>query len=276
MKYILSLLLTMVSLHSCLKTNPVVNDGVLFEHIQGDWKTKIIRSGFRLRSFTFSFQDSICSYKQPWGEFSKYKIISDTLIIQKRGTSAFVDSNSITFKIEIFSKDSLKLIFISESAKDLFTKYQGFSESVTLYKILQKNNISPFKISFNSSGCYGTCPSMTLEIDNAQNIIFNGRKYTEKEKGHKGKISAAMYKNVLQQIRNLPLDSLKESYRAPWTDDQTCCIGLEFKNNSVNSCAYGYYKEPLELRILFHTLIELYKHLDLVTYDIGKNTINNQ
>ncbi len=269
----------MVLVFSCSGIKPVLNKGTFLEQIQGDWKTKTIQSASRSRSFSFSFRDSLCAYKQPWGDFVKYKITADTLIIQKRGSASFLDSNTIYFKIKNFSQDSLQLLYISESAKDLFAKYQDFSESVTLYKIQQKNSITPLKISFYSSRCFGTCPAMALEIDSAQNILFDGRYYTEKEKGYRGKIPSGLYKNILQQIRNLPLSSLKKLYRAPWTDDQKCCLSLEYKEGIIKTCAYGQYEEPLELRILFHSLIELYKQLDLFPYTLNRNlfpTMNNQ
>lgn len=271
MKNLLIIILIVTCLLSCSALKQSDKTPNLFEKIQGDWKTKIVDSGSRDRSFVFSFQDSLCAYKYPWGPFSKYRLKDDTLVIQKRRTTAFVDFNSIYYKIENFSKDSLELLLMSESAIEMFKKYPEFNNPISLYRIQEKNNIIPAKIHFYSSPCFGTCPSLALEIDSSGNILFDGRNYTSKENGHRGKLSSKMYQNILKQIRNLTLDSLKESYRAPWTDAQNCCVAIEHANGVTKICAYGQYKEPLELRILFHTLIELYKQIELKPTLIERN-----
>ncbi|MER3328309.1 MAG: hypothetical protein RIF34_01935, partial [Candidatus Kapaibacterium sp.] len=48
-----------------------------------------------------------------------------------------------------------------------------------------------------------------------------------------------------------------------WGHDQTCGVKIQFEDNSIESKAYGYYKEPIELRILFYYLMNLYHDVEL-------------
>lgn len=68
---------------------------------------------------------------------------------------------------------------------------------------------------------------------------------------------------IKSEINSIQLDSLKQMYSANWTDDQTCGVIIKTKDKTYESSAYGFDKEPIELRILFHKLMELYKSVEL-------------
>ena len=113
------------------------------------------------------------------------------------------------------------------------------------------------------TGCFGTCPSMYLEIDSMGNFFFEGKNFTEKEGLYSGILSDDELKIIKSEINSIQLDKLSELYMARWTDDQTCGVSIKTKDKTYESSAYGFNNEPVELRILFHKLMELYKTIEL-------------
>jgi hypothetical protein len=104
---------------------------------------------------------------------------------------------------------------------------------------------------------------MYLELDSLGNLLFDGQYHTDKEGLYSGKISAAELKLITTKVQAIQLDSLESNYSASWTDQQTCGVRIQTKDNTYQSSAYGFNKEPVELRILFHKLMELYKYAKL-------------
>jgi hypothetical protein len=136
-------------------------------------------------------------------------------------------------------------------------------DTIRYSKIHPKNNITPAAIYFASSGCFGSCPVMHLEIDSNRNIRYYGESFTSKTQGHKGKLSETEYNSIISKIRNLPVDSLKEYYACSHTDDETLGIAIAHDNKIIRSSAYGHEEEPMELYILLTHLQNLYKQIHL-------------
>lgn len=241
---------------------------LLVNLIQGDWATDTYKENADEKTYTFTFQDSTCSYLYPYGEYTAFEISSDTLIISERTRRR---RNGITggnekYQFKIIDLDEFELILspISEGTVKLF-KYlkETKFDTIHLKRIRPKNNVKIERIAFYSTACYGTCPSMYLEIDDEGNILFHGRNYTEKDGFFTGQISDVELQLIEQKIHNIDLDSLLKRYSAPWTDSQTCGVKIKTSTNEIESSAYGLNKEPVELRILFHRLMEVYKVAEL-------------
>lgn len=186
--------------------------------------------------------------------------------------STFQNSlNQDTFKYEI-KKDTLYLKYntirrlpIVKLTVDSLVLLSGIKQEykLRLSKLHPKNNITPSAIYFASSGCFGSCPVMKLEIDSFRNVRFWGESYTSLKGGFSGRISDNEYNSIINKIRNLPVDSLHTYYQAPTTDQETLGVSFLYGNKVTRSSAYGQYEEPMELRILFAKLINLYKHASL-------------
>jgi hypothetical protein len=237
------------------------------DKIQGDWISDIIKSDLDERRLIFSFEDTLCIYGYAWGEYTRFEIKEDLLLIKEaKFNQRDIPKNKKTyvFKILTLSDDSLVISATTKETKELYDHYVDFkADKIILHKVKKKNSIIPSKISFFSSRCYGTCPSILLEIDSSKKVSFYGYAYADKEGGYTGKISMKDYSFILNKIRNLQLDSIKEDYSANWTDDQTCGVVIDYQNKVLHSRVYGFDKEPIELRILFHKLIEVYKQINL-------------
>ncbi len=267
MKNRIGILILILSLFGCSQSQ--INKPIsINQKIKGNWKTEYFNGNWKKTAYIFTFQDSTCSYLYPWGEFSKYWIAGDTLKIKERIRERRnnIDGGKIVydFLIDSISNKTLFLKPLSSQTKELFRheKEQNF-ELIKLSKINKYRDWNIIRIGFYSTGCFGTCPSMYLEIDSIGNILFNGQMFTKKEGLYSGVLSKKELKTIKSEINNIKLDSLKKMYSANWTDDQTCGVIIKTKNGTYESSAYGFNEEPIELRILFHRLMELYKNVEL-------------
>lgn len=238
------------------------------ETIKGDWLSDTFKHGLGDEVLVFSFQDSICSYLFPYGEYSAFRINLDTLIINERieyprgGPTGSKDK----YHFEIIKSDYENLFIrpIDPKAMGLFENFEGLNwDTLKLRKVKPKNDIKIKKIGFYSTGCYGTCPAMYLEIDSLGNILFSGNRYTKKIGLFSGKIAKSELELILDKVHNIQLDGLKAHYEAGYTDAQTCGIKIQTEKKVYESKVYGSDEEPVELRILFHKLMELYKQANL-------------
>ncbi len=242
----------------------------LKETIKGNWKTEYYRwhiDSIPIKdiALVFTFEDSTCSYLSAQGTYAKYWLRHDTINIktQPHTRNNNIRDNEIIYKFLIgsTSANNLTLIPVTENTKLLLEPY--YIDTIQLAKIKKAFNWRIKRIGFFSSGCFGTCPAMYLEIDSTNNLFFKGIHYTENKGLYSGKLSQQTLEAIKSDINSIALDSLKRMYYARWTDDQTCGVRIKTVDTTYESGAYGYDKEPIELRILLHRLIELYKHVDL-------------
>jgi hypothetical protein len=227
--------------------------------IKGDWQGTIKYEdpfAYRNNNRYLSFEDSLCTNSMPWGANLKYYIKHDTVFFE----SAVVNKDYQKYQYAILKLTSDSLILLSPATS------VDAADTIVLSRIRKKNSILPSAIYFASSSCFGSCPVVHFKIDSLHNFTYFGSFFTDPVGGHSGKISAAEYETILNQINNLPLDSLKSYYRAPWTDDRTLGVAIEAGGQLIKSAAYGNYKEPIELTILLDKLINTYKHIPL-SYD---------
>jgi len=267
MKKTIGILILIIGLIGCSQSQKKTSIPIT-QKIKGNWKTEYFKTNWKETAYVFTFQDSTCSYLYPWGQFSKYWIEGDTLNIKERTRKR---RNNISggkivyqFLIDSITNETLFLKPLSNKTKELFRneKEQNL-ELIKLSKIKENRDWQIERIGFYSTGCFGSCPSMYLEIDSIGNLLFNGKYYTEKEGLYSGVLSTKELETIKSEINTIQLDSLKKMYSANWTDDQTCGISIKTKDKTYESSAYGFNKEPIELRILFHRLMELYKKVEM-------------
>jgi hypothetical protein len=112
---------------------------------------------------------------------------------------------------------------------------------------------------------------MKLKVYSNFDIKYEGRFYTEKNGYYSGKITKSQMDRLKRKLSLLDFKSLQENYEAMWTDYQTCDISIQTKDTIYKTSVYGFNKEPLELRILFNELMELYKHTEMKMDSMHKN-----
>jgi hypothetical protein len=215
------------------------------------------------RQSVFSFQDSLCSV-MPFADFSSFSIRNKVIYVWKNNTH-YPRKKAIHRRYKIISLKKNQLLLIAMDAR------KHYSDTLTLGRIKEKNRIIPTMISFHSSGCYGTCPSISLDVDSNRTIRYFGGGFAKKEGGYKGTISDQDYKVLLRLIHQLPLKTLKKDYAANWTDDQTCTIAIRYNGKWKTCRVYGCDQEPIELRLL----LQRFFLIDQKTQLSPDSTVNN-
>lgn len=261
----LLILVIIIILFSCSQTKKYRTEDII-----GDWYSAPIQNDNGIHDYstlTFSFEDNVCSCSFTYNNFVNYKIVNDELILDAKLEDK---SNTRTSKYKIIklTKDSLFLAIIDN--KTLYiTKYLNNLkvDTLKLAKVMKKNAIKFDRIGFYSSGCFGDCPVMFLEIDSVRNILFNGISFTQNIGIFTGKLSEEDMSIILKKINALSLGNLKPFYKVNWTDDQTLSVVIRDGNNIIVSGAYGSKDEPIELRLLFNKLKEVYKNVNLTKED---------
>ncbi len=111
------------------------------------------------------------------------------------------------FKIKELKKNKLVIVPILEKEKrkkgeyrkldyNLFSKekqYVFYNRESLLSKVNFK------KITFHSSTCFGTCPSMSVQIDVDGTVYYKGKEYADKKGNYKGELS----KNDIYQLKKI-------------------------------------------------------------------------
>lgn len=211
--------------------------------IKGDWLGQEQPEGFEHDQMEFlMFEDSTCRMPYDHDGYS-YEILEDTLYIRSMKSRKALPA---IFTIANLTNDSL--VLLSGKRQQNTTRYA---------RTRLKNNITPTAIYFARVGCFDGCPITYLEIDSNRNIRYYYDRFTSNIEGRKVKLSEAQYNRILNKIRCLPVDSLKEYYSCSHTDDETFGVAIAHDNKITRSTAYGHEAEPMELFILLSHLHDL-------------------
>jgi hypothetical protein len=254
MKSMLSTLSLGLLLYSCIgeaKIAPILPSQ---DSIWGTWVF-----GSKIEN-TISFEDSICRYGSINLDFGVHKVSNDTISIYRSKESFVNQKPFIKLKVLQFCMDSI-LVAITSKNKAHFIKINALDSSVFyLKKIKEKEpSIPPTIISF----CSSSRPNLKIEIDSQRNVLFMGFSNTALLNGYKGKLTKTQFKFLHSYIKNLPLNKLKDEYAIDFPGLQGRCLYLKYRNGEQKICSYGIDQEPKELKILYHKLAEMYKHIDL-------------
>lgn len=261
MKPTITLFLLFFGLISCTE-NHAQTDSNSTKTILGNWKTEPYNDGWRDASLLFTFQDSTCTLLTPWSESHSYKTNLDTITIIKKQEDEKLGPIHYQFIVDSLSNSYLCLKPIGKETMNLFYRFKDNNfDKIELTKIQEHYDWNIKRIGFYSSICYGTCPSMYLEIDSSGNIYFQGLMYTNKEGNYKGKLRQTQLDSLKSMLNTINLDSVDKKYIAGWTDDQTCAIKIKTADKIYQTSVYGFDSEPIEVRLLIEKLKGLYKEV---------------
>lgn len=221
---------------SCCNKNSKLNYASL---IKGDWQGQKTTEGFEHDQTEFlSFEDSTCRVSIREGAL-RYKIANDSLYI------IAPDDRTGKFIIVTLTKDSLVM---------LSGKHQR--DTIKYTRVSAKNDIHPSAIYFANPGCFDDCPIALLEIDSSRTIRYSGTTFTQAG-AYKGKLSEKVYQSIINRIRNLPADLLKEHNFNPDRALLHMQVAIVHENKVAALTAYGVDGEPVELHILLEKLMHL-------------------
>ena len=230
--------------------NKITNDTLV-----GEWIST------EKEGISFSFDLQRCYYLYAAGNFAVYKIVDSQLIIfdtiksQKKS-----QTKELNFKISKLNDETIELI---ADRATLSRHFDDRMDTIILRKVKPRFNTDFDRIEFESSECFGACPSLKLIIYRNGQISYEGRAYTEKNGYYSGNLTKAQMDRIKRKINLIDLIQLKNKYAAMWTDDVTYRITIQSSDTVCQTSVYGFDKEPMELRILINELMELYKHTEM-------------
>jgi uncharacterized protein DUF6438 len=242
----IALLSCICILVSCTMRNP---ENGYAQLIQGDWLSPRTSEGFEHDQMEyFIFEDSTCRMPYSNNDYY-YDIQDDTLYIRSMKSMRELP---IIFPIVKLTKDSLVLL-----------SGRRYQNTIRYTKTQIKNNITPGAIYFASSGCKDGCSLTYVQIDSNRNFRYYYEGSPSTLEVHKGKLSETEYNRIINKIRCLPVDSLKEYYSCSLPDEETLSVAIAHDNKITRSRAFGHEAEPIELYILLNHLMFLNQQLIL-------------
>lgn len=157
------------------------------------------------------------------GTLTTYRIIGDSIKIYHKTNGKWN-----AYKIHALTTDTLKLV--AGDGYDTYAKLTYQTDTTEHYD----------KIVLTTSGCYGTCPVLSLSINNKGDFLFYGIKYTDTIGLYKGQISLEEFKNFEENFKQSAIKNLKDHYAASWTDDQTVSVSFIRNDTIIKSVSdYG-------------------------------------
>lgn len=243
--------------------NQTVDKPDYFQKLQGDWINSFQSDKEIKQTLVFSFRGNSYCYLNPYSTSRQFSLKADTITIYEEG-NRFGDTIQYHFKILRVSEDSLCLQKLPLDIHETYTViHEGMPDTFKLKKIKPKHQIRIERVGFYSTACFGACPAMHLELDSTGNMLFWGLGHTEIEGLFSGNVSDSVLRQIVKSIHNIPLKSLERDYVLPVVDIPTYGIKLVTSNQEYEIELHGDNNTPVELTILVHDLMELYKRVDL-------------
>jgi len=75
-----------------------------------------------------------------------------------------------------------------------------------------------FSLSMNKGACFGSCPVYSIQIDHVGNMVYDGKRFTEKSGMHKNKLSKVEFQSVIDQLAKMNFFALPENYKSGIAD----------------------------------------------------------
>ena len=233
----------------------------VIRNISGDWVYEFVEPKglpegvvfIREENRFLSFTDSTVAMNG--GDFLPYRIkqniIKPSVIIYKKKDSISVTRYGEITRIAVNEWDTLPLRVIGKAI-----------EIDQLYhRLLPKTQVHFDSILFMSGGCYGSCPVFSMMIHSNGRVFFHGEKYTEKQGYYSGVLSESQSKSILSKFQQVDFENIGSNYGVGADGHSRHLEVYSEEKKRYVSVMFNY--EPMELSILLHYFMELYKWIDL-------------
>ncbi len=199
------------------------------------------------RNITNNKRDGYIEYL---GHKTKYIITKDSLNIYN-----LEKNNWDKYKVLNLNKDSLTLIRIRDTIYFIKTSYQ-----IDKYENYDQ-------IILSSSGCYGSCPILSISIDKNGEVIYYGHNFNKTNGLFKAKVDFKLFKEIEYEFKKARVNLLNDKFTKPVTDMQYVNVHFIRNGQIVKSISDYGNSSPEEFYWAYNRLMYLYQKLDLVKID---------
>ncbi|MDG2525568.1 DUF6438 domain-containing protein [Stenotrophomonas sp. HITSZ_GD] len=105
-------------------------------------------------------------------------------------------------------------------------------ESPQRHRPLPEVPLDQVVMTLSRSGCYGTCPSYRVTVRGDGRVEYEGGRFTDVAQKVAYRIPVERVARLVEQVRKADLWSLRETYRAPITDNPSYQLRLQFGNEA--------------------------------------------
>lgn len=100
------------------------------------------------------------------------------------------------------------------------------------------HNWNSLRMSLERTGCFGPCPSYSIEVHGDGTVLYNGDAFVAVMGQHRGEISQQALLNMLDAFRAADYFSLHGKYRSAVTDNPTYTTSIQFDGHSKKVIDY--------------------------------------
>lgn len=231
------------------------------EMILGIWATNYDKTGFEF------FTDGVCDYKLGFNDYERFKID------YQQQDKVLYNLGSIT-KYTI-TKDSLKIFNLSDKKWDSYKVKKLNNDTLVINRnsswttFIKKHydvkNVPNFDaVIVSASGCYGSCPMVSIMINKNGIVNYNGSYHTSAKGSYTSKISKKAFNEISLRFKRANYIKLKDGYGAGTTDGRTVSV-LFIKNGKIiKSIEDDGFSIPSEFTWAYSPLITIYQNLNLI------------
>ena len=181
------------------------------------------------------------------GDSTQYRIEDDSLKILDP-----IRKTWNNYKIISITSDSLTL----QKHKDYYIKYFK-----TNYKLNPTETYD--KIIVSSSGCYGTCPIMDIELNKNGTVYYLGENYNLINGSYISKISESEYNSIEEAFKKSNILKLDNHYSAPITDLNTITVTLVKNDRIIKTISDYAGQAPNEFIMAYRKAMYVYQKVKL-------------
>ncbi|HEY6161937.1 MAG TPA: DUF6438 domain-containing protein [Bacteroidia bacterium] len=127
-------------------------------------------------------------------------------------------------KTNLLYKDSL----LTDTLVYRFGDFVEINSHIPVYHHIEK-------ISISTSGCFGTCPVFSLDIDSGRKATYHAGMYNKRKGNFSGKIKNSDYEQLTALLDYIDFPSLENGYAVNWTDDQSVTLTITYDNGKVKT-----------------------------------------
>lgn len=250
---------------SCNSSKKVKTPLEIKKELQGFWLIDDTIKG-DMKQFNLYFNDSICHVFYNQSNLNRYKI-HDSILELRITSSSPIIGNRVRFKICSVNNQMLCLLPLSKNLKEYCAK-DGL-DTLFLHKVKPQSSLNWNRVTFYSTGCFGTCQSFIFQIKKSGDILYQGISFTEKEGNYTSKKDKEFYAILTDKLKYINFRQLKSEYSAPWSDAQTVNFAVETKSRAYLTSVYGNFEEPAPLRAFFDYIFSNYEKIKWNKTDEG-------